>query len=156
MPFRVLNSDYSFSREPDMRKLELSKEAVPENLRLFLGFVEVICSSARVDAHKCGDVKLAVEEACSNIITHGYAGRPPGAITLAGYREKDRLVVVISDQGVPFHPDGAPPPDLGADWEQRRVGGLGWHLIRKTVDTLSYETVGDENRLTLTVELKEA
>ena len=139
-----------------MRKLELSKEAVPQNLPLFLGFVEVICGSAELDAERCGDVKLAVEEACSNIINHGYAGRPPGSIRLSAHREEDRLVVLIADQGVTFHPDDAPAPDLEEDWRQRRIGGLGWHLIRKVVDELSYQAVNGENRLTLVLHLKEA
>lgn len=138
-----------------MKKLELTKEAKPENLPLFLGFVDLICGNAGVEASQCGDVKLAVEEACSNIITHGYAGRTRGDIRLSGHREEDRLVVVISDQGAPFGPDDAPPPDLTADWRERQIGGLGWHLIRKVVDDVSYDKAGDVNQLTLTIRVKE-
>lgn len=138
------------------RTLELTKDAVLPNLPLFLSFVEVICGSAGLAAEQCRDVKLAVEEACSNVITHGYAGRAPGTITLRGHREGDRLIVVVADCGRPFHPDEAPPPDLGSGWEERQVGGLGWHFIRQIADELAYESKGGENRLTLTVALKGA
>jgi anti-sigma regulatory factor (Ser/Thr protein kinase) len=41
-------------------------------------------------------------------------------------------------------------PDLSAGWEDRAVGGLGWHLIRRSVDEVDYgPNPGGGNRLTL-------
>lgn len=64
--------------------------------------------------------------------------------------EEGTLTVVITDRGRAFDPEEIGPPDLRAAPEDRRPGGLGWHLIRSTVDAYRYEpgTRGD-NRLTL-------
>jgi anti-sigma regulatory factor (Ser/Thr protein kinase) len=55
----------------------------------------------------------------------------------------------VVDRGRPFSPDDAAPPDLDAAWDERPVGGLGWHLVRSVVDEVRYRREGSENRLTL-------
>jgi serine/threonine-protein kinase RsbW len=95
------------------------------------------------------DVKLAVEEVCMNLVDHGYgpAGGPIDVRLLAG---EEAIVVTIRDQATPFPPENAPTPDLTSGWEERPVGGLGWHLIRKLMDSIEYESSpADGNRLTL-------
>ncbi len=95
-------------------------------------------------------MKLAVEEACVNVITHGYAGREPGPISLAFRSEPERFVVTLADSAAPFEPESLPDPDLAAGWKERKIGGLGWWLIRKMVDGVEYESSpGGGNRLTL-------
>lgn len=95
------------------------------------------------------DVKVAVEEVCTNIIEHGYgAGGGPIDVLLRG--DDDVIVVSIRDRAAPFRPDDAPPPDLTSDWTERTAGGLGWHLIRQLMDRLEYESsVTAGNELTL-------
>jgi serine/threonine-protein kinase RsbW len=138
-----------------MKNYEVTKEAVFDNLPLFLGFVDLACQGMGVDNATCSSLKLAVEEACSNIIQYGYAGQHPGNITLSGQREGERLTFVITDSGRSFGPDDAPKPDLQADWQERPIGGLGWHLIRQTVHELSYDPqTNGENRLTLVMKLE--
>ena len=96
------------------------------------------------------DVKLAVEEVCTNIIEHGYGPGGGGPIELSLKADDQRIVVSISDRARPFSPDDAPAPDLTSDWTMREAGGVGWHLIKQLMDTLEYESspvLG--NRLTL-------
>ena len=52
-------------------------------------------------------------------------------------------------------PEEAPVPDVEAPWQDRPIGGLGWHLIRNLVDEIRYQTDGAENRLTLVKRLAE-
>jgi serine/threonine-protein kinase RsbW len=96
------------------------------------------------------DVKLAVEEACTNIIEHGYGPTGGGPIELSLKADDERIVVAICDQARPFTPDEAPAPDLTSDWDVRSPGGLGWHLIKQLMDVLEYESSPQGgNRLTL-------
>ena len=93
---------------------------------------------------------LAVDVACTNIVEHGYAGREPGPIGISFDAEAGRIIVAITDRGRAFDPKDAPVPDLHSGWRERRVGGLGWHLVQQFVDEIHYDPdAGNGNRLTL-------
>jgi serine/threonine-protein kinase RsbW len=131
-------------------KLEIEREARVENVAEFRRFIEDACRRSGVDESVCFDLKLVVDEACSNLVIHGYQGLEPGPIGVSFARDGDQIVITITDHAPPFHPKDAPIPRLDAPAEERRPGGLGWHLIRELVDRMDYEA--DEkrgNRLTL-------
>jgi anti-sigma regulatory factor (Ser/Thr protein kinase) len=95
------------------------------------------------------DIKLAIEEACTNIMEHGY-GTEAGPIELALRADDDRIVVSIRDEAAPFSPGEAAPADLLSEVEDRQPGGLGWHLIQQLMDGIEYESAaGSGNHLTL-------
>jgi serine/threonine-protein kinase RsbW len=113
-------------------------------------FVEEACRKAGAAEMELFALKLAVDEAVNNVVVHGYKGLPPGDVALVFEADAERLIVTILDRGRAFPPSNAPPPDLSSDSARRKVGGLGWHLIRSVVDELDYVTgEGGENRLTL-------
>ncbi|MGH9443748.1 MAG: ATP-binding protein [Thermoanaerobaculia bacterium] len=131
-------------------KCRIEKEARLENLPDLLRFISENCRRAGASAGEEFAVKLAVEEACVNVITHGYAGREPGPLSLEFSSEPGRFVVTVSDNAEPFHPEDLAEPDLTSAWDERAIGGLGWWLIRKMVDGVEYESKpGRGNRLTL-------
>jgi len=82
-------------------------------------------------------VELAVDEAVTNVIKHAYAGSK-GQIHLTCTREGDTFVITIQDKGKPFDPRSVPPPDLEADVDGRRIGGLGIYFMKKIMDEVSY------------------
>ena len=95
-------------------------------------------------------IRLAVEGVCSNIIRHGYPAGQPGPIRLEVRDRPDRWEVVIEDRAAPFDPATVPAPDLTLDWEDRPLGGQGWHLVRNVVDLCHYARIaGPGNRVTL-------
>jgi serine/threonine-protein kinase RsbW len=100
------------------------------------------------------DLKLAVDEACTNIIEHGYKGMDPGSIILALRVEPDRVLVQITDFGHIFEPTDAPKPDVEAALEDRPLGGLGLFLIYQTMDNIDYQSSEDGNTLTFTKYIK--
>lgn len=131
-------------------KCEITREARLENLPALLHFISEACERAGASARDEFAVKLAVEEACVNVITHGYAGREPGPISLTFCSEPERFVVTVADVAAPFEPEALPEPDLTSGWKERKIGGLGWWLMRNMVDGVEYESSpGGENRLTL-------
>ncbi|MBI5305154.1 MAG: SpoIIE family protein phosphatase [Chloroflexi bacterium] len=101
-------------------------------------FVEAACAAADADDDLAFAFKLAVEEACTNIVEHGYRARP-GMIELELDASATRIVVTITDHAPPFDPTQIPAPDLRADWQARKIGGLGWYLIRQLMDDVQYE-----------------
>jgi serine/threonine-protein kinase RsbW len=128
----------------------LHADARVESLADVRAFVEQACRQARMDSASCFDLKLAVDEACANIIAHGYRGRTGGSIRIACASDEDSVRVTIVDRGRPFAPADLPPADVTSDWKERPLGGLGWHLIRQSVDEIDYEPdPAGGNRLTL-------
>jgi sigma-B regulation protein RsbU (phosphoserine phosphatase) len=77
-----------------------------------------------------GDIVMAVDEACQNIIRHAYAGRDDGEIVIEIEREGGELVVSLRDFAPPVDPSRVRPRDL----DDLRPGGLGTHLIAEVMD----------------------
>jgi serine/threonine-protein kinase RsbW len=129
---------------------ELSVDARLENLAEIRAFVAEACRKAGALDETCSTLTLAVDEACTNIIEHAYAGTAGGTIEIAVETRSEEIRITLRDRGRSFDPSALPPPDLAAGWKERPVGGLGWHLIRASVDDVDYEP-GSEggNRLTL-------
>jgi len=109
-----------------------------ENLPRFLGFIDDVCDRINADEGTKYALRLAVEEVCTNLIVHGYKNQPAGPIQVVAVDDCDRVTLVIQDRSPPFDPKNAPVPDLTSDAEHRKVGGLGWHLVKKMVDEIRY------------------
>jgi serine/threonine-protein kinase RsbW len=120
-----------------------------ETLPIFRQFIQQTCEEhLGVDKATIYDLKLAVDEACTNIITHGYADMNPGSIILSLEFKSDMIIATITDFGHPFEPSEAPMPDLQAGLEDRPTGGFGLFFIYQTMDEIDYEASEDGNRLT--------
>ncbi len=120
-----------------------------ESLSLFREFIEKKCMQhGGIDEQIRYDLKLAVDEACTNIITHGYAGLNPGSIILNLEMKPKEVVVTITDFGHPFEPSEARAPDVEAGLEDQPMGGFGLFFIYQTMDEINYETKEDGNCLT--------
>jgi hypothetical protein len=55
----------------------------------------------------------------------------------------------VTDDGRPFNPLELTPPDTNLPVEDRPIGGLGIHLLRKLSDRMEYARIEGKNRLTL-------
>lgn len=95
-------------------------------------------------------VKLVAEELGLNIIGHGYGNDDSQELEFRLIAADDRVTIEFIDEASPFDPlTETPAPDIGADIEERRVGGLGVYLVREMMDEVKYVREGNRNRLTL-------
>jgi serine/threonine-protein kinase RsbW len=112
-------------------------------------FVRETATTLGVDPAVVPGVILAVDEAVSNIIAHGYQGQG-GTVEIEVSREGDTLMVRLRDEAAPFDPTSIPLPDLTLPLEQRTPGRLGIHLIRQIMDEMTHRvTPQGGNELTL-------
>jgi anti-sigma regulatory factor (Ser/Thr protein kinase) len=132
------------------RRYQLTRAAELESLSVFRQFISDCCGRHEVPDETVFDLKLAADEACTNIIQHGYKGMDPGSIILSFRIESDRILVQITDFGHVFEPAEAPKPDVKAALEDRELGGLGLYLIYQTMDNIDYQSSEDGNTLTFT------
>jgi anti-sigma regulatory factor (Ser/Thr protein kinase) len=109
--------------------------------------VEGFGAAQRLPASVINALNVVVDEAVSNAINHGYDAGVRGEIAVRLRRAPDGVSVEVEDDGKPFDPLQAPPPDLSLPLERRPIGGLGIHLIRNLMDEVSYARVGGRNVL---------
>ena len=129
----------------------LECEARRERLADVLAFVDRACARAALAPDAAFDVRLATEEVVTNVIEHGYAGdSAPGPIMVRFHHDPRQVVVTIEDLAPPFDPATIRPADPLAPLEQRRIGGLGWHFVKRVMDEVRHEHRHPRgNRLTL-------
>ena len=92
---------------------------------------------------------LAIEELVTNCIKHGYDDTDEHTIEVTLKLSANELALTVTDDGHPFNPLELPEPDLHLPMEDRPIGGLGIHLLRKMSDRMEYARTGGKNRLTL-------
>jgi len=111
--------------------------------------VRTVANEADASEACMADLVQAVDEAATNAIIHGHAGKP-GWVEVAVATKGDKLVVTIADDAPPFDPTSVPTPDLTIHPMERRPGGMGVLLARLCVDEMTYRPrPGGGNILTL-------
>jgi serine/threonine-protein kinase RsbW len=98
-------------------------------------------------------MNVVLDELLINTVGHGLAGREGGQVTIDVGLQPGRLTVTLSDNGPAFDPFGRDAPDTTLSVDERPIGGLGIHLVRKLVDDVSYHRRDDRNVVTLTKRL---
>ncbi|MEN6461574.1 MAG: SpoIIE family protein phosphatase, partial [Syntrophomonas sp.] len=92
-------------------------------------------------------VNLSLDELLTNTISYGFsAGGEHEIIIELALRDKT-LTIEIRDDGLPFNPLQHSEPDISQDIEERPIGGLGIHLVRKMMDDIEYRREADCNVL---------
>ncbi len=102
-------------------------------------FVAEIAKEAGFDSAQVYSVQLAVDEACTNIIEHGYGGEGMGEIQCSCDPTDDGMVIVIKDWGGKFDPNEIPDPDYDVPLEELQSRGAGLFLMRKVMDEVDFE-----------------
>lgn len=97
------------------------------------------------------EIKLAVHEACTNIVLHAYEGMITGRLRIIITLHTDKLVVILHDTGRSFDLNAQPEPALGT----AQVHGFGLYLMRNLLDKVDYRAGKGGNRWHLTKYLQE-
>jgi anti-sigma regulatory factor (Ser/Thr protein kinase) len=111
--------------------------------------VEAFCEPLAPGPRDLHALQLALEEAVTNVITHGYGDQPGHAFTLELRREERRVTAVLSDDAPAYDPLARAEVDIHAPLAERAIGGLGVHLVKKLMDSAGYERRDERNVLTL-------
>ena len=123
-------------------------------LRAIRDFVAEASRDLDLDDWIIPDVQLAVDEICSNVITHGYGGQG-GQIEVTVEPIEDGVQVIVRDWGMAFDPQTVPVPKVDAALELRSLGGLGLFLVRQLMDDVRFEFDGERgNSVTMVKRLR--
>ena len=102
------------------------------------------------------ELSLAVDEVVTNIISYAYDAGGEHDIVVRLEEQSGEIIVEIEDDGRPFNPLTVPEPRVDLPIEERRLGGLGMHLVRKATDALEYHRRRNKNLLVMRKKLSVA
>ena len=123
----------------------------PTDPQLLEELARSLLDSAGVTEEKAFAASVALEEALSNVIRHGYDDQAAHEISICIGVENGSVVLEIVDEGKEFDPRSAPRTDVRTPLAERTVGGLGLHLLQNMVGDIRYERSDGRNRLRLCI-----
>lgn len=112
-------------------------------------FVDAFCAPLAPTPRDVLSLHLALEEAVTNVINHGYADGQPHTFAVDLAADGRRVTAVVSDDAPAYDPLARAEVDITLPLDQRPVGGLGVHLLKKLMDSARYERRDGRNILTL-------
>jgi len=108
----------------------------PRELSLVRRILHASAASVPIAADFLNDVKLAVTEACTNVIKHAYKYNPQKTFDLSLQVSQKLMMVKLTYEDKGFDPAKIPSPDFSKVQE----GGFGVFIIRKVMDDVVYST----------------
>lgn len=94
------------------------------------------------------EINLAIDEIITNIVSYAYNDNKEHKILIKISRTENFIIIVTEDDGIPFNPLDVPEADTVSILENKKIGGLGIHLVRKLMDKLEYSRADGKNILT--------
>ncbi len=110
-------------------------------------FVKSATATLNMEIGLANKIKLAVEEAVTNIIDYAYQNGTEGNISVIIEADESRIRFILTDSGAEFDPTGVSKADTTLTVEERPIGGLGVFLVRNLMDSINYERVDGKNVL---------
>ena len=120
------------TQSPERTGFELSVPAIAENVALVRHAFGGLGDALHLPDSLIADIKLAVTEACTNVVVHAYP-EGEGRMEVSAQIEGDELLVVVADHGNGLMPR-LDSPGLG----------LGLPLIATLASSLELDTESDE------------
>ena len=122
--------------------------ATVENIAKITAFVEGRMEEKDCPLKQIMQVSMAVDEIMANVAMYAYAPGTGDVTVDVGFDDGSRTVsITFIDRGVAFDPLAKEDPDVTLPAEQRKIGGLGIFLVKKTMDSVTYRREGDKNVL---------
>lgn len=127
---------------------ELTLLATLENITAVTDFVNEQLEEIDCPIKAQMQIDIAIDELFGNIAHYAY-NPETGPATVRVEVEKDPISVIVTfiDRGVPYDPLKKDDPDITLSADERKIGGLGIFMVKKTMDEISYEYKDGQNIL---------
>lgn len=128
----------------------ISVQASTEHLAEVRNFVAKHAKEFGFDKQEVADIRLAVDEAYTNIIKHAYKHDNKKTVDIELGYNGNIFWVSLLDTGDAFDPSKYSKPDVRQKIREKKRGGVGVYLIRKLMDNVEYHTEGSINEIRMT------
>ena len=111
-------------------------------------FIDEFSAKTGVDESVVFTINLVVEELFTNMVK--YTSENINEILLELKKNADDLIIHLTDFDVdPFDITKTAEVDTKQSLEERRVGGLGIHLVKQMIDKIEYEYKDRQSKIIL-------
>ena len=132
----------------DEKKITISNQL--DQLEILANVLESISGEWDIPMNAALNLNLVLEELITNIIFYGYNDTNEHEINIyLSYHDKI-VQIQIEDDGKEFNPLSYAEPDTDLSLDDRKIGGLGIHFVRKIMDDITYLRSDNKNILTMT------
>jgi serine/threonine-protein kinase RsbW len=138
-PRYLPSSPIKIATVPTIQKSSIEIPSTVDALYRACDFVIDAARRMHFEEAEIGKIKLAVYEACLNAVEHAYRSDPSRAVKVAVETSPEKLVIAVIDQGQGFNVDRTKDFDVIEAALNRKTGGMGLHIIRRSVDEVRYE-----------------
>lgn len=124
------------------------------SLEAIADFFAQAAQDAGFDSKGIYAIKLAVDEACSNIIEHGY-GEDEGGKICCGYKVlRDGLKITIQDWSKPFKPEDVPDPNFDVNLCDLKPRGAGLYFMKNLMDEVIFDFESGDGNILIMIKRK--
>lgn len=131
-------------------KHTMSVEASTKHLAKVRNFVAKYATECGFKKQDVADIRLAVDEAYTNIIKHSYKYDDKKSVEIELGYDNDEFWISLLDTGKAFDPSTYTKPDLRQQIKNKKRGGVGVYLIKKLMDDVRYRNEGTTNEIRMT------
>ena len=128
----------------------LSVHASTEYLAQVRNFVAEHALQFGFEANVVDDIRLAVDEAFTNIIKHAYNNDERQVVEIVVDYKGNTFGISLFDSGHTFSVADYQRPNIKKRIKCRKRGGVGVYLIKKLMDTVNYQCKGRINEIRMT------
>jgi serine/threonine-protein kinase RsbW len=125
----------------------LSVDSSTKHLSEVRDFVADHAKKVGLSEKEISEIRLAVDEAYTNIIKHAYKNQPSKPVTIQLGFNNAQLWISIIDEGESFKPEEYKAPDILKRIKNKQRGGMGVFLIQKLMDQVQYNRKGQMNEI---------
>ena len=127
---------------------ELTVDATIENIEKVTDFVNEELEKLDCPMKAQIQIDVAIDELFGNIAHYAYNPNV-GTATIRMEVVEDPMAVVLTfiDHGIPYDPLAKEDPDIKLSAEERKIGGLGIYMVKKSMDEITYEYKAGQNIL---------
>lgn len=127
---------------------EITLDAVVENIPVVTEFVDRELEKAGCSFRAKTQIDIAIDELFGNIAHYAYRSGI-GQATVRLELEEGMATLIFLDRGDPYNPLNNEDPDVTLSAQERKIGGLGIFMVKKTMDEMMYEYADGWNMLTI-------
>ena len=127
---------------------ELTVDAIIENIEKVTDFVNEELEKLDCSPKAQIQIDVAIDELFGNIAHYAYNPNV-GTATIRMEVVQDPMAVVLTfiDHGIPYDPLAKEDPDIKLSAEERKIGGLGIYMVKKSMDEITHEYKDGQNIL---------
>ena len=141
-----------YLQDKDKHESEMSSIKIRNKISEMPKIIAYFESFARQnDLHRTSIQKfnIVLDELLNNIISYAFKDDDEHHILVKFQLKYLRLIITIEDDGIPFNPFRADPPDIELSISERDLGGLGVHIVKNLVDEHHYIRQSKRNIINL-------